>query len=218
MLEKKLRKQSKKVLKRIIAISIALTIVVTAFCEYQMKDFKCQYIILQAEKISSETIGKSVNDFLEEKTYSYDDFVILKYSPDGYVQSITTNSIKINEFKIGVIKKIKNNFQEINDIEIGIPMGAITGVTVLSNYGPEINMSFSLTGDFTAQIKSTFEETGINQTIHHIQLIVSSRVITTTLDYNGNLKFSSDFEIAQSIIIGKVPQSYRSIYENEGAY
>jgi hypothetical protein len=73
-------------------------------------------------------------------------------------------------------------------------------------------MNFNLTGSFTAEIVSTLEQSGINQSIHHIKLLLTSNIMTTTLDYSGKITFTTDFEIAQSVIVGEIPSSYGNLY------
>ena len=69
-------------------------------------------------------------------------------------------------------------------------------------------MNFSIIGAFNCEIISTFETAGINQTVHHIKLIVTSKIMTTSLDYSGDIVFTTDFELAQTVIIGTVPNYY----------
>ena len=73
-------------------------------------------------------------------------------------------------------------------------------------------MNFTLTGSFSAEIVSTFEAAGMNQTIHHIRLMLTSKIMTTSLDYSGKITFTTDFEIAQSVIVGNIPTTYGGLY------
>jgi len=203
-----------KKLKCILLSFAALIIATVIFCEQQLAEFKCEYIRIQAEIISVNSVCEAVNNSLKKFNYKYEDIASVKCSKDGTVQAITTDSVKINELKADIMLSVQQEIAKIYDVEIDIPLGAFTDITVLSNYGPPINVSFNLTGSFSSEIVSTFESAGINQTIHHIRLILTSKIMTTSLDYSGNMTFSTDFEIAQNIIVGVTPQYCGNWYKS----
>lgn len=37
--------------------------------------------------------------------------------------------------------------------------------------------------------------------------------MTTSLDYSGKITFTTDFEIAQSVIVGNIPSGYGSLFQ-----
>lgn len=92
-------------------------------------------------------------------------------------------------------------------------MGAFTSISVLSGFGPVLSLSTSITGSFNSEIISTFEQAGINQTVHHIKLLLTSKINTVSLDYIGSITYTTDYEIAQTVIVGAVPSSYGNIYQ-----
>lgn len=212
MLFKKHRKKRFIVLKRILAIFLLLTTFTIIFCEYHLSDFRPEYIRTQAEILSTNSVSDAVNSTLKELGYQYDDIAVVKYADNGMVQAIQTDSIKINIIKATVTKSVQDEIAKVYDNEIEIPIGSFTDITVLSNFGPCVTMSFNLTGSFSAEIISTFEQAGINQTVHHIKLKLTSNIMTTSLDYSGKINFTTDFEIAQSVIVGEIPSYYGSLY------
>lgn len=214
MLFYKRKKIKFKKLKCILLSFAALIIATVIFCEQQLAEFKCEYIRIQAEIISVNSVCEAVNNSLKKFNYKYEDIANVKCSKDGTVQAITTDSVKINELKADIMLSVQQEIAKIYDVEIDIPLGSFTDITVLSNYGPMINVSFNLTGSFSSEIVSTFESAGINQTIHHIRLILTSKIMTTSLDYSGNMTFSTDFEIAQNIIVGVTPQYCGNWYKS----
>ena len=208
------RKVKFKRLKRAVLILIAFIIALTIFCECHLSDFRPEYIRIQAEILSVNSVCDAVNNTLEKIDFDYDDLATLICADDGTVQAIKTDSLKINKIKADVTLAVQEEIAKVYDNEIDIPLGSFTNITVLSNVGPNIKMTFNLTGSFSSEIISTFEQAGINQTIHHIRLILTSKIMTTSLDYTGNITFATDFEIAQSIIVGNIPSSYGNLYRS----
>ncbi len=214
MLYHKRRKRKFTKLKKWLLIIGVILISVTVFCECHLSDFRPEYIRIQAEILSVNSVCDAVNRTLDKINFSYDDLATLVCAENGMVQAIKTDSLKINKIKADVTLAVQEEIAKVYDNEIDIPLGSFTNVTVLSNVGPNIKMTFNLTGSFSSEIISTFEQAGINQTIHHIRLILTSKIMTTSLDYTGNITFATDFEIAQTIIVGSIPSSYGNLYRS----
>ena len=191
-----------------------MAIAVLIICEHQLDDFRPVYIRKQAEILSMNTVCDAVEDSIEKLNYSYSDLAVVRYSEAGEVKAIETDTIKINKIKSMISKKVEDEIEVIRDNEVKIPIGAFTYITILSNFGPEISVNFSIVGAFNCEIISTFESTGINQSIHHIKLIVTSKIMTTSLDYSGDIVFTTDFELAQTVIIGSIPNYYGKLSSN----
>ena len=183
MLYRKRCKRKFVLLKKILLSVVLLIIGVTVFCEVHLSDFRPEYIRIQAEILSVNSVCDAVNNTLDKLNYSYSDIAKINCDKNGNVQSIETDSFKINR------------------------------ISILSNVGPCIPVNFNLTGSFSSEVISTFEQAGINQTIHHIKLLLTSKIMTTSLDYSGKITFTTDFEIAQSVIVGNIPSGYGSLFQ-----
>lgn len=212
MLYRNRRRVKYRKLKKFIISTILIITTIIVFCEIHLSDFRPEYIRIQAEILSVNSVSDAVNSTLEKYDYSYDDIAKLSYSEDGNVVAVTTDSFKINKLKTEINKTVQKEIAKVYDNQIDIPIGSFTNITILSNVGPCVPVNFNLTGSFSSEIISTFEQAGINQTIHHIRLMLTSKIMTTSLDYSGNITFTTDFEIAQSIIVGEIPSSYGNLY------
>ena len=108
-------------------------------------------------------------------------------------------------------KAVQEKIETVTDADVSIHIGAFTELSLLSNFGPEVKFDFTFVGSFNSEIVSTFEAAGLNQTVHHIKFIVNARLITLTPDYSDGIEYTTDFEIAQSVIIGDIPATYANI-------
>lgn len=203
----------KKVLFRLCAILIALTVGLIVICENKLEDFVPEFVRDQSEIMSGRAISRAVKNALEELNYSYSDISAIKYSESGNVQSIETDTVKLDKIKLAVTESAQEEIAKIYDCEVNIPLGAFTSISVLSGFGPVLSLSTSITGSFNSEIVSTFEQAGINQTVHHIKLLLTSKINTVSLDYIGSITYTTDYEIAQTVIVGAVPSSYGNIYQ-----
>lgn len=62
-----------------------------------------------------------------------------------------------------------------------------------------------MTGSVDVELKSSFESTGVNQTIHRVNMIVDAEVVFISQSYMENLKIRNEFAISETVIVGDTP-------------
>lgn len=192
-----------------IIISVIMVLSYAVYCfEQKAAAFGKSYLPNFAQRITTEALCDAVGKKLKEINLGYDDLASIKYDDEGNVRSIETNSANINLIKAEITKTAQDEIVKIRHSAMYVPLGAFTGLTLISNRGPEIKLTFCLTGSFESRVESSFESAGINQTVHHIRLIVTSKIVTASVDYDREITFDTDFELAQSVIAGQIPTTY----------
>ena len=177
--------------------------------ERQVGQFSQSYFPAFARQVTTKAVTEAVEEVLQGGGYSYDDLAAIRYS-GGSVSAIETNPNAINRLKNSVVAAAEQKAEEIHNSVMYIPLGAFSGLTLIANEGPKIPLTYCLTGSFSAELVSSFESAGINQTVHHIRLVVKAEIVTASVDYKDTLCFSTDYEVAQSVIVGGIPSSYGS--------
>lgn len=206
----------KKIRKRLIIFIVCVSLIVMIF-ENISDPYQRGLIESRAKVLAGEIINDSVTKILNEKKYTYEDFVNIFYTTDNQVKSITINSVNVNNFKSEVNTEITDTLEKNREVDYYVPLGAFTGITVISNYGPNILINFNLSGSINSKLVSTFETAGVNQTIHHIELVVEATVISMTPIVSlspepaRQIKFDTNFEVAQTVIVGSVPNLYTGL-------
>ncbi len=200
---------------KLLGVCIIAALITTVFYfEGQVAEYKPIFVQNQAVSVSNKAVCKAVEETLRNNSYSYDRLAKVVYSEKGTVTAIETDSVLINKLKAEITGAAQKELEKLRECEVKIPLGAFTDLTLLSNAGPEISVNFTITGNFNCKIESCFESAGINQTIHHIRLTVFTEIITTSMDNSGSVSFSTDFELAQSVIVGEVPSGYGELYRS----
>ena len=189
------------------ALCLLLVIMAVRGFENKISVFSKNYFPSFARQTVTKAVCGAVEEVLAREKYSYGDFAEVKYS-EGKVNAVETNSANINALKSRVIAAAEREAEKIHNSVMYVPLGAFTGLSLISNYGPKIPLSYCLTGSFSAELVSSFESAGNNQTIHHIRLIVTAVIVTASVDYDGTLTFTTDFEVAQSVLLGDIPTTY----------
>ena len=196
-----------------IAAALTLIFIYAVHCfEHKASVFGQNYIPNFAQRITTEALCDAVEKKLSEMKLVYGDLASIKRDNSGNVKSIETDSATINRVKAEITKTAQDEIVKIKHSAIYVPLGAFTGLTLISNSGPDIKLTFCLTGSFNSRIESSFESAGMNQTIHHIRLVVTSKIVTASVDFDREITFDTDFELAQSVIVGQIPTTYGGYY------
>ena len=130
---------------------------------------------------------------------------------NGKVTSLNANSKEINKLTSKVINDIEENLQKKSESKIKIPIGIIFDENIVSGYGPKIKIKTYPIGDIKAELKSSFESAGINQTKHSLNLEVTIEEKVVAPFVSNVEEYKTSVVIAETIIISDIPSSYYNI-------
>lgn len=197
-----------------LSLSLLLTIVLIVF------DDNLRTIINNY----SESVSKAkVNTFLNDKVYNflnndkvdYSNIANITYDNDNNVKSISIDSAAVNKIKSGIISTIQNEIVKKNNFVIRIPIGTILGNSFTINKGPTIPINMVMSSVVHSNVNSIFEGSGINQTLHRIVLNIKVDIYMIMPWYRTNAMLETDFIIAETVIVGKVPDAFTVVIESE---
>ncbi len=92
-----------------------------------------------------------------------------------------------------------------------LKFGSFTGVRLLSGIGPDIKVKFVNTGTVETKVRSEFESTGINQTIHRIYLDVSCKVSLLTPYNVVEQTITNEVVLVENVVVGLIPSTYYNL-------
>ena len=190
---------------------IVLAITAVILFECSVKKYMTGIITEEMKKTAQTCVNRAVEDYLSENGDIVKDIADIRFSSSG-VEAISADAEKINRFKTGISTLSQQYIdEEARKAGVDIPLGELTGLVLLYDFGPSIHLSIGSKQVVACTLQSTFESGGINQTVHHIML----RVHTEMSVYNPYrlseiVECDCDFEIAQTVIVGSVP-SYSGI-------
>lgn len=165
----------------------------------------------RAKNIALEIISDSVADTIKEKGTEYYDLVEIQRDKEGNVASLSSRVESINLFKSGVSKRILEKISDVSSREFGIPLGNLSGNVFLSGRGPALKVRIIEATCAQSEITSLFEEAGINQTRHILKIEIKIRMQIVVLTSRHTVETSDSIVIADTVIVGKVPDGYTAI-------
>ena len=161
-----------------------------------------------AKNVVSQVIDDEVKKVMLEEFFSYDKIVVISRDKDGNVTSVSANSTLINRFTNDLGISIGDELDKISRVKRKIPLSSVFGTDLFSGLGPRITVRFVPISVTNADISHTFEEAGINQTIHTVNLTVTVDMEVLIPMASSTLHINSGMPIAQTLIVGSVPGTY----------
>lgn len=200
-----------KVIRRIVSFFVALVVLAVIVAGWIYWKSMTPTILDVAEtKLKSETtraINEALNIAITDNC-NYSDLVTIEKNADNEISMIYADSSKVNLIARQMAIASQSKVNALSSFDIYIPLGTLSGVPLLSEKGPKINIVVSPVGTVNCTFTSTFESAGINQTLHRIYLNVESVVDLIIPTAHTQVSTTTPILLCESIIIGKVPQTY----------
>ena len=160
---------------------------------------------LEAYAISSKTVNSAVEKILSESAPAYSEIVSINYADNNTVTGITTDIVKLNLFKSRVTNAIDEEFNKKEKTDITVSLGTASGIALLSGLGPYIDIGVGFSSSTLSNFENVFTSAGINQTQHSVMLNIETTVILTMSGKRITQTVETSFCIAQTVIVGSVP-------------
>ena len=174
---------------------------------------KYRYVIADLAKTSvMNTTSDLTNDAIARQiadgNIAYDRIVFFEKNLDGQITALKTNMSEINRLKTDVLKIINDEILALDNTDNGIPIGSLFLPEIFSGKGPAIPVRILSIRNSDADFVSSFSQAGINQTLHRLNMEVSIDVAVLVLGETSSFTMSSQVVVAETIIVGQVPQTY----------
>ena len=164
--------------------------------------------INNAKNMATQTINNATGKVLKEKNIDYDKLMTLDKDSSGKITAVKAESLQIDLLKYEITNEAIKEINAIDSTELGVPIGTVVGGQLLTGMGPRINVKIEPVGNVETQIVNEFTSTGINQTRQQIMLNVKASITIIVSSYNVTTNVESNFTIADTVIVGNVPDSY----------
>ena len=202
---------SRKKRRRRRIILIVLLLVVTGLIllvELHLSPYIRELARNQAVNAASNAITDAVGEMLRREDTDFSRVIVLEKDVQGHITALRTDMGQVERLKVEVLGILGGLIAEINTQQLGIPLGNLLLPDLLAGTGPVLPVkAVSLTMS-NADFFSDFTEAGINQTLQTLKVkFTISLTILTTVGYE-TVDVDSDVMVAQTVIVGTVPETY----------
>ena len=205
------QQKSIKLLRRLVSfliIAIVLSIVLALWIYW--RSMSPTVLDIAQTRLKAETtlaVNEAVCTILSDVN-SYSDFFTVEKNSDNDIVMISANSALVNTFARNTAILSQQKINQLKSFTIDIPIGSLSGIPLLSEKGPTVDVVVSPIGNVTCTFKSVFETAGINQTLHRIYVNVSSSVDLIMPTSHVEVETVTPILLSESLIIGKVPDTF----------
>lgn len=200
----------KKLFIRILFV-LAFFMFIFLFLDIQVRPIVRDYSKAKVNLMSIDIINESILSYLSTHNITYKDLVDVKTDSNNNITSLDVNSININKMKSEVSMIISKKLNLIDKEFLKIPLGTLIGINILSGRGPLIAFDIAPVGDVISNLEHNFNSVGINQSKHQITMNIKVKMMSTIPGYKSYYNVNTNFVIAETVIIGKVPNTYFNV-------
>lgn len=162
----------------------------------------------QVRNSTSDLINDAIDRQIEDGTIQYDRIVYFEKDLNGKITALKTNMSEVNRLKTDILNIINDEILALDTSDIGIPLGSLVLPEFLAGKGPSIPVHILSIRNSDASFHSNFSEAGINQTLQQLTMEVSVDVAILVLGQTNNFTVSSQVVVAETIIVGQVPETF----------
>lgn len=194
--------------KKVLFIVFIGIIVVSSF----LIDLRIKASILELAQSNAQLKSMElINEVVNEKVVSgtdYDDIVKIHKDDEGQIVMIQANTSELNRVIAQTIAEVARGMSQLEEEQIRIPLGQVSGLRFLAGYGPKISVRMIPAGQVKVKVHNRLEQAGINQTLHLICLDISSTIRIAVPFVDRDIDVATSVPLAETIIVGRVPDTY----------
>lgn len=162
----------------------------------------------QVTNSTSDLINDAIAEQIARGKIEYDRIVYFEKDLEGRITALKTNIGEVNKLKTDTLNIINDEILSNEHSQMGIALGSLFLPELFSGKGPQIPVKILSIRNSDATFESTFSHAGINQTMHQLRMQVLVDVSVLVLGKTVSFTVSSDVVIAETVIVGAVPDTF----------
>ena len=176
---------------------------------------------LATAKVSNAVTGivsEAVYEAIESGELQYESLISFEKNNEGGITAVHSNMAAFNHLQAEILSTVLTRIGQVSARELSIPIGSLTGSALLAGRGPRVTVRMESVGSSEANFHNAFTSAGINQTKHQIILTVDVDVSILLPGFTTATEVSNSFIVAETVIVGAVPETYTSFTTESGTY
>lgn len=162
----------------------------------------------QVRNSTSDLINDAISRQIASGNIRYERIVYFEKDLEGKITALKTNMTEVNRLKTDILNLINDEILALDTTDMAIPVGSLIFPEFFSGRGPGIPIQILSIRNSDGSFKSYFSEAGINQTLQQLTMDVSVDVSVLVLGKTESFTVSSQVVVAETIIVGQVPNTY----------
>lgn len=194
--------------KAIICLIIPVLIFLCAFAYFEIK---VRHILSEAARSRAAAYGTEIiNTAVTNALTNCSTPVKVTSSSDG-IAGVEVNVAALSEIRTKATESLKQATENADMMSFSVPIGTLADSTLLSGLGTPVTIRLVPIGDISTDVRTEFTAVGINQTLHKMILRCEINMNMLVAGENVSLSVKNDVTVAETVIVGKVPDAYTAI-------
>jgi sporulation protein YunB len=190
---------------------LALTLLLALLLNHRLGGILEKLTEAAAQQQTEALLSDAISAELTEAPVLYSDIVTLRYTEDGTVSSLSTDTARLIRIRTGLVRTILSTLTDRGEMEARVPIASLLGINLLPS-APAVTVPLCTTRTLNAYFVSEFRESGINQTLHRILLCISLEFLALIPGRPHTVTVTREYPFAETLIVGKVPDAYTHIH------
>lgn len=200
------KKQNIKLALLAFAFIILISFITYIYSAYPIFVASCK---TRANSVATNIVNDEVNKVMS--LYNYEDLVNVEKDEKGKISMISAKIVPINNIVAEIVTNIQKNIDSKATEKVYVNLGKVSGFTILSHIGPTFTIELERAGSIQAKMDSEFEDVGINQTLHKINLTLYCNINVLTPIEVIDDTVETKILLTETVIVGEVPSAYYNL-------
>lgn len=164
--------------------------------------------VTRASNAVNRIVMEAVDEAIQNGSISYEQLISFEKDGNGAIAAVHSNMAACNRLQAEILDIILERISQVSARELSIPIGTLSGFSLLAGRGPRITVRMESLGSSSAKFKNEFYSAGINQTNHRIILYIDVSISILLPGFTTATKVSNAVTVAETVIVGNVPETY----------
>lgn len=192
-----------RVIVLVLIAAVSILVIISTF----LRELSTKIAVSDAVDIVTKTVNDAINETISSGGFDVDYFIELKKDESGSVAAITSNMAHINLLSTTVLNSVIASTDN-GVIKVKIPLGNLTGLNLLMGKGPDVSIDIIMLTSSKVDFKNEITPCGINQTKYQLMLEICVDVDVIVPWGTQSAQTVTEVIVADTVIIGDVPQTY----------
>ena len=213
--EKTLRRKRKKPLKILLltaCIFMAGCIALLLMINDNMRPALTAIAEARITALAVSAMNDAIMERMDDNSYTS---LITAYDNGEKVYMIQADTRQMNMLASDCCAAAQTRIAAMGEQGVSVPLGTVSGITYLSGRGPGIRVMFTPVGSVESDFDSELVSSGINQSLYRVNIRLTSTIRLIMPGVSHSIEVSAKAAIAESIIVGEVPQVYTNVADEE---
>lgn len=196
-------------LRRIVLLTaVCLLIGCVLYFNAQLRPMLASLATTRVSNAVNRIVSEAVNEAVENGSIQYEQLISYEKDNEGRITALHSNMAAFNRLQSEILDIVLARIDQVSARELSIPIGSLTGISLLAGRGPRISVRMESVGSSSARFQNEFTSAGINQTKHRIVLEIDVSVSILLPGFSTATQVSNAVTVAETVIVGSVPESY----------